>query len=207
MKINKKSKFYKAPTLKERLINLKYTILFWKGRNKGMIYTRSIKLDDIRYIFFPKDFHEKYSYLGSVPYNEDGAYFKAMLPLVLAMDYEARHKLCPKWFLRFLEVFGNDRSIVRVRNWTLHNLHQKLTKGMRFIDYKTKWHDYDLRISISASKHLQDLADDIEHGYYSRGRQKELVAEIMKLDPNATIIWGSIDRLKKQLEGLENKQA
>jgi hypothetical protein len=197
MKINKKSKFYKAPTLKERLINLKYTILFWKGRNKGMIYTRSIKLDDIRYIFFPKDFHEKYSYLGSVPYNEDGAYFKAMLPLVLAMDYEARHKLCPKWFLRFLEVFGNDRSIVRVRNWTLHNLHQKLTKGMRFIDYKTKWHDYDLRISISASKHLQDLADDIEHGYYSRGRQKELVAEIMKLDPNATIIWGSIDRLKK----------
>jgi hypothetical protein len=207
MKINKKSKFYKAPTLKERLINLKYTILFWKGRNKGMIYTRSIKLDDIRYIFFPKDFHEKYSYLGSVPYNEDGAYFKAMLPLVLAMDYEARHKLCPKWFLRFLEVFGNDRSIVRVRNWTLHNLHQKLTKGMRFIDYKTKWHDYDLRISISASKHLQDLADDIEHGYYSRGRQKELVAEIMKLDPNATIIWGSIDRLKKQLEGLENKQS
>jgi hypothetical protein len=207
MKINKKSKFYRAPTLKERLINLKYTILFWKGRNKGMIYTRSIKLDDIRYIFFPKDFHEKYSYLGSVPYNEDGAYFKAMLPLVLAMDYEARHKLCPKWFLRFLEVFGNDRSIVRVRNWTLHNLHQKLTKGMRFIDYKTKWHDYDLRISISASKHLQDLADDIEHGYYSRGRQKELVAEIMKLDPNATIIWGSIDRLKKQLEGLENKQS
>ena len=207
MNINKNSKFYKAPTLKERLINLKYTILFWKGRNKGMIYTRSIKLDDIRYIFFPKDFHEKYSYLGSVPYNEDGAYFKAMLPLVLAMDYEARHKLCPKWFLRFLEVFGNDRSIVRVRNWTLHNLHQKLTKGMRFIDYKTKWHDYDLRISISASKHLQDLADDIEHGYYSRGRQKELVAEIMKLDPNATIIWGSIDRLKKQLEGLENKQS
>ena len=206
MNINKNSKFYKAPTLKERLINLKYTILFWKGRNKGMIYTRSIKLDDIRYIFFPKDFHEKYSYLGSVPYNEDGAYFKAMLPLVLAMDYEARHKLCPKWFLRFLEVFGNDRSIVRVRNWTLHNLHQKLTKGMRFIDYKTKWHDYDLRISISASKHLQDLADDIEHGYYSRGRQKELVAEIMKLDPNATIIWGNIDRLQKQLDELEDSK-
>jgi hypothetical protein len=202
-KINKNSKFYKAPTLKERLTDLKYTILFWKGRSKGMIYTRNIELDDLRYIFFPKGFHEKYGYLGSVPYNEDGPYFKAMLPLVLAMDYEARPKLCPKWFLRFLEVFGNDRSIVRVRNWTLHELHRKLTKGMRFYDYKTKWSAYDLRISIGASKHLQDLADDIEHGYYSRGRQEELVAEILKLDPNAGIIWGSIDRFEKQLDKLE----
>ena len=206
MKIDKNSKFYTPPTTKQRLDNIKYGILFWKGRNKGMIYTRDIKLDDLRYIFFPKDFHEKYSYLGSVPYNEDGPYFKALLPLVLAMDYEGRHKLCPKWFLRFLEVFGNDRSIVRVRNRTLHDLHRKLTKGMRFIDYKTKWEDYDLRISISAPKHLQDLADDIEHGYYSRGKQEELVANIKKLDPNAGIIWGSIDRLTKQLEKLEEKE-
>jgi hypothetical protein len=206
MKIDKNSKFYTPPTFKQRLDNIKYGILFWKGRNKGMIYTRNIELDDFRYIFFPKDFNEEYGYLGSVPYNEDGPYFKALLPLVLAMDYEARPKLCPKWFLRFLEVFGNDRSIVRVRNFTLHNLHQKLTKGMRFIDYKTKWEDYDLRISISAPKHLQDLADDIEHGYYSRGKQEELVAEIKKLDPNASIIWGSVDRLTKQLEELENKQ-
>jgi hypothetical protein len=203
MKIDKNSKFYTPPTTKQRLDNIKYGILFWKGRNKGMIYTRDIKLDDLRYIFFPKDFHEKYSYLGSVPYNEDGPYFKALLPLVLAMDYEGRHKLCPKWFLRFLEVFGNDKSIVRVRNWTLHNLHRKLTKGMRFIDYKTKWEDYDLRISISAPKHLQDLADDIESGFYSRGTQEEIVAEILKLDPKASIIWGSIDRLEKQLEKLE----
>lgn len=77
---------------------------------------------------------------------------------------------------------------------------------MRFIDYKTKWNDYDLRISISATKHLQDLADDIEHGYYSRGKQKELVDEILALDPNAGIIWGSIERFEKQLEKLENKQ-
>jgi len=206
MKLDKNSKFYTPPTFKQRLDNIKYGILFWKGRSKGMIYTRSIKLDDLRYIFFPKDFNEEYGYLGSVPYNEDGPYFKALLPLVLAMDYEARPKLCPKWFLRFLEVFGNDRSIVRVRNFTLHELHRKLTKGMRFIDYKTKWEDYDLRISISAPKHLQDLADDIEFGYYSRGKQEELVAEIKKLDPNASIIWGSVDRLTKQLEELENKQ-
>ena len=205
-KIDKNSKFYKAPTLKERLTNLKYTILFWKGRSRGMIYTRSIKLDDLRYIFFPKNFHEKYSYLGSVPYNDEGPYFKAMLPLVLAMDYEARPKLCPKWFLRFLEVFGNDRSIVRVRNWTLHNLHQKLTKGMRFIDYKTKWSEYDLRISIQAPEYLQDLADDIENGYYTRGYREELVQEILQLDPDAKHIWGTIDQLRERIIALEEKQ-
>jgi hypothetical protein len=49
---------------------------------------------------FLKDF-EKYGYLGT-PYNEDGYYFKALYPLVLAMDYEAKPKLCPRWFLRFL---------------------------------------------------------------------------------------------------------
>ena len=207
-RINKNSKFYTPPTFKQRMENLKgdlkYSILFWKGRNKGMIYTRDIELDDFRYIFFPKGF-EKYGYLGTHLYDTVGVYFKALYPLVLAMDYEAKPKFCPRWFLRFLHVFGSDRSIVRVRNWTLHDLLRKLTKGIAFVDWKTKWQDYDLRISIHAPKHLQDLADDIEHGFYSRGRQEELVAEIKKLDPNASIIWGSIERFEKQLEELENK--
>ena len=204
-KIDKNSKFYTPPTFKQRLDNIKYGILFWKGRSKGMIYTRNIKLDDFRYIFFPKGF-EKYSYLGTQIWNEDGSYFKALYPLVLALDYEAKPKFCPRWFLRFLHVFGSDKSIVRVRNWTLHDLLRNLTKGIAFVDYKTKWHDYDLRISIHAPKHLQDLADDIESGFYSRGAQEELVEQILKLDPNAPIIWGSVDRFNKQLEKLENKQ-
>jgi hypothetical protein len=178
------------------------SIIFWKGRSKGMIYTRDLRWDDLRYIFFPKGF-EKYGYLGTQIWNEDGSYFKAMYPLVLAMDYEAKPKWCPRWFLRFLHVFGADKSIVRVRNRKLNDLHKKLTKGIAFWDYKTKWNDYDLRISISAPEHLQDLADDIENGFYSRGKQEELVAEIKKLDPNASIIWGSIERLEKQLEKLE----
>ena len=204
-KIDKNSKFYTPPTFKQRLDNLKYSILFWKGRSKGMIYTRNIELDDFRYIFFPKGF-EKYGYLGTYLYNEDGSYFRALYPLVLAMDYEAKPKFCPRWFLRFLHVFGADRSIVRVRNWSLHDLLRKLTKGIAFVDWKTKWESYDLRISVLAPKHLQDLADDIEHGFYSRGRQEELVKEILELDPNASIIWGSIERFEKQLEELENKQ-
>jgi hypothetical protein len=197
-----KSKFYKAPTLKERLDNIKYGILFWRGRSKGRIYTRNIELDDFRFIFFPKGF-EKYGYLGTQIWDEGGVYFNALYPLVLAMDYEAKPKFCPRWFLRFLHVFGSDKSIVRVRNWTLHNLLRNLTKGIAFVDWKTKWYDYDLRISIHAPKHLQDLADDIEHGFYSRGAQEELVAKILAIDPKAGIIWGSVDRLYKQLETLE----
>ena len=206
-KINKNSKFYfESPklTFKERLEDLKYTILFWKGRKKKYITTRNIELNDFRYIFFPKGF-EKYGYLGTQLWNEDGVYFKALYPLVLALDYEAKPKLCPRWFLRFLHVFGSDKSIVRVRNWTLHNLHRKLTKGVAFVDWKTKWSGYDLRISIHGPKHLQDLANDIEHGFYSRGRQNELVEQIKAIDPDASIIWGSIERFEKQLEELENE--
>jgi len=182
------------------------SMLFWKGRKKKYITTRNLKWDDLRYIFFPKLF-ERYGYLGTQIWiwNEDSAYFKALYPLVLALDYEAKPKWCPRWFLRFLHVFGADKSIVRVRNWRLNNLLTKLTKGIGFIDWKTKWSDYDLRISIHAPKHLQDLADWIEDGFYSDGRQKELVEQIKALDPEASIIWGSVERFEKQLEELENE--
>jgi hypothetical protein len=204
MKTNKDSKFYKPPTFKERMNSLKYSILFWKGRKKGMIHTRKITLDDFRYIFFPKGF-ERYGYLGTQIWNEDGVYFKALYPLVLAMDYEAKPKWCTRWFLRFLHVFGSDRSIVRVRNWTLHNLLRKLTKGIAFVDWKTKWESYDLRISVHAPQHIQDLADWIERGFYDRGRQEELIEEIKAIDPNASVIRGSIKRLEKQLDEIIKK--
>ena len=40
--------------------------------------------------------------------------------------------------------------------------------------------------------------------FYDRGKQEELVEQIKAIDPNANILWGSIDRLAKQLEDLEN---
>jgi hypothetical protein len=191
-------------TFTEKLKSFGQSMLFWKGRKKGMIHTRNLEWDDLRYIFFPSKL-ERYGYLGITFYKEDSEYYKAIYPLVLAMDYEAKPYWCPRWFLRFLHVFGNDKSIVRVRNRRLSNLHRKLTKGFQFWDWKTKWSHYDLRISISATQHLQELARYIEDGFYSRGRQKELVEQIKKIDPNAYIIWGSIERLEKQLEKLENE--
>jgi hypothetical protein len=93
-------------------------------------------------------------------------------------------------------VFGNDKSIVRVRNRFLHNLSRKLTKGITLYDYKTKWSYYDLRISIGAPQYLQDLADDIEHGYYQRGRREELLLSIKRIEPD-------FDRLMS-IKDLEN---
>jgi hypothetical protein len=181
---------------------LLYCVIFWKGRKKGWIHTRNLGWDDLRYIFFPKGF-ERYGYLGTQIWNEGNVYFKALYPLVLALDYEARPKWCPRWFLRFLHVFGMDKSIVRVRNRKLSDLLNKLTKGIGFIDWKTKWSDYDLRISIHAPSHLQDLAQWIERGFYKDGQEKELVDQIKAIDPNASIVWGSIKRLKEQLNKLE----
>ena len=191
-------------TFKEKAIDFAQSLLFWRGRKKGIIHTINITFDHIRAVFFPKDFYEKYHYLGAVPYKESSDLFKAIYPLVLAMDYEAKPKWCPRWFLRFLHLFGSDNSIVRVRNRFLHDLSRRLTKGIIMWDYKTKWSDYDLRISISGPIHLNELADGIEERFYKTGRSNELVEEIKKLDPNASIVWGSVRRLEEQLEKLQN---
>lgn len=191
-------------TFGEKIKSFLQSLLFWRGRKKGIVHTRNLMWGDLRYIFFPKDFAEKYGYLGTSVWNEESRYYKALLPLVLTLDYEAKPKWCPRWFLRFLHVFGNDRSIVRVRNRFWSNLSNKLTKGIMFVDWKTKWTDYDLRISVHAPSHIQDLAQSIEQHFYSKGRQKELVEQIKKLDPDAHIMWGSIGRLEEQLEELEN---
>jgi hypothetical protein len=189
-------------TFGEKVKSFLQSLLFWRGRKKGMIHTRNLMWSDLRYIFFPKDFAERYGYLGTSVWNEESRYYKALLPLVLTLDYEAKPKWCPRWFLRFLHVFGNDRSIVRVRNRFWSNLSNKLTKGIMFVDWKTKWTDYDLRISVHAPSHIQDLAQAIEEHFYSEGRQKELAVQIKELDPDARIIWGSVSRLEKQLEEL-----
>lgn len=205
--MNKKSKFYIKDNrpFKDKAIDFSKSLLFWKGRSKGMIHTRNISLDDIRAVFFPKDFHEKYQYLGCVPWNEDGAIFRAMEPLVIFLDYKAKPKWCPRWFLRFLHLFGSDNSIVRVRNRTLYNLEKRLTKGVHIMDYKTKWKWYDLRISVYGTFQMHDLADAIEHKFYSDGYREDLADQIRKLDPNTKFDSGyGTESLKKELDRLEN---
>ena len=204
MKKKNKFEFKDNRSFKVKATSFAQSMLFWKGRKKGMIHTRDITLDDIRSVFFPKNFYEKYHYLGSVPWNEEGAIFKAMEPLIIFMDYKAKPKWCPRWFLRFLHLFGSDNSIVRVRNRVLSNLLTRLTGGYIIFDYKTKWHYYDLRISISGNTQMWDLASAIEDRFYEQGRKEDLALQIKNLDPDTKFHKGyTIKNLQAELERLD----
>ena len=91
MKQKSKFEIKDTRTFSEKAKSFGQSLLFWRGRSKGIIHTRNIRFDDFRYIFFPKGF-EKYGYLGTQIWNEDGSYFKALYPLVLALDYAAKPK-------------------------------------------------------------------------------------------------------------------
>jgi hypothetical protein len=181
-------------------------MILFKGKKAkvGPVHTMDITTDHIRRVFFPKDFYEKYSYLGSIPYNEKGELFKALEPLVIFMDYKAKPKFCPRWFLRLLNLFGNDNSIVRVRNRRLHDLFSKLTKGYMIWDYKTKWSNYDLRISISGDKQMNFLSDSIQREFYKQGYRQDLIDQITKLQPDIKIVNTTISSLESLLESLES---
>jgi hypothetical protein len=190
-------------SFKEKATDFARSLLFWKGRRKGMIHTRDITWEDIRKVFFPRDFYEKYQYLGSVPYNELGPIFEAMEPLVIFMDYKARPWWCPRWFLRFLHLFGMDNSIVRVRNRFLSKLAEKITGYIMLMDYKTKWKNYDLRISVVGDRQVQNLADAIESRYYEVGYRRDLADQIKELDPNTVFNSGyAPSSLNRELERL-----
>jgi hypothetical protein len=171
-------------------------------KSRFKVHTRDIYLKDLREVFFPKTFDEKYSYLGSVPYNVEGDIFKALEPLIIFMDYKARPKFCPRWFLRFLHLFGNDKSVVRVRNWKLHNLFQKLTKGILIVDYKTKWTHYDLRVSLLGDESINNLERIITNDFYRRGYKEEIISAIKKYDPEFKKDYQHIDELVKYLNEL-----
>ena len=190
-------------TFKEKITNLVQSLLFWKGRKKGMIHTRDIDLFDICCVFFPVGFYEKYKYLGSVPWNTEGEIFKAMEPLVIFMDHKAKPWWCPRWFLRFLHLFGSDNSIVRVRNRTLHDLQYKITGGIMLVDYKTKWSDYDLRITVYGNMQIQNLANSIENMVYEDGRRKDLYEQIFEIDPETKFTKGHASMtLREELKRL-----
>lgn len=180
-------------------------MILFKGKKAkvGPVHTMNIELDQIRAVFFPKNFWEKYHYLGAVPWGNDMSMLKA---LVVAMDHAAKPWWCPRWFLRFLHLFGSDNSIVRVRNRRLRDLEKRLTKGILMWDYKTKWSDYDLRISISAPQYLQDLAYAIESHTYRKGYRVELIEKIRTLHPEFKDSWKSTEDLKNFLRSLEEKE-
>ena len=96
-----------------------------------------------------------------------------------------------------------DNSIVRVRNWFLSKLAEKITGYIMLMDYKTKWKDYDLRISVIGNRQVQNLADAIESRYYEVGYRRDLADQIKELDPNTVFNSGyTPSSLNRELERL-----
>ena len=150
------------PPLKDRIINWSQSMLFWKGRKKGIMHTRNITLTDVKECFFPKPGYE-YDYLGYAYYyvEKDGTVKKheqIIRDFLQQVDAIVKPKWCPRFVLRLLDLFGNDKSIVRVRNFKLHNLFNRITKGVRITDMKWKWDTY--RIYGSFTKELDELAEE-----------------------------------------------
>lgn len=120
------------------------------------------KLDDIRAIFFPINTAEKYGYLG-ITYNifkKDSEPYYILNNFIKNVDKMVKPWWCPRWFLRYLHLFGNDNSIVRVRNWKLHDLKNKITNGVLITDLKGKWGT--MRIYGYFTDDIQKYADETE---------------------------------------------
>ena len=73
-------------------------------------------------------------------------------------------------------------------------------------DYKTKWTDYDLRISVYGNMQMYNLAYSIEHMFYEDGYRKDLYEQIFEIDPETKFTKGhtstSLREELKRLGGL-----
>lgn len=137
-------------------------IVISKGKRAkiGPVHTRDITIGDLIECFMPKN-GDEYSYLGYAYYyvKQDGSISQQEILLkefYIEVDKVARPKWCPKSFLRLLRLFGNDNSIVRVRNFKLHNLFNKITGGVFINDAKWKWDSF--RLYGNFTKELDELA-------------------------------------------------
>jgi hypothetical protein len=139
-------------------------IVISKGRKAqiGPVHTRDITLGDVVECFFPEHGYE-YDYLGYAYYRvkEDGSIIpgeQVIKEFLQQVDRVARPKLCPRFVLRLLNLFGNDKSIVRMRSLRLANWFSRLTKGIRITDMKWKYDSF--RIYGSFTKELDRLAQE-----------------------------------------------
>jgi len=85
----------------------------------------------------------RYRYIG-VTWNifdeiEETNNYKYLEELIKFIAKEARPWYLPWFVLNLLHLYGNDNSIIRVKNWKLHRLHKYFTKGILIQDIKIKW--------------------------------------------------------------------
>ena len=139
-------------------------IVISKGKPapSGRVHSMDITVGHVLRCVFPERGFE-YDYLGYAWYNinKDGtlnAEDRLLRGFFKQVDKVARPWWCPRFVLRLLHLFGSDNSIVRVRNWKLHNLELRLTKGISITD--TKWKYDSFRIYGNFTEELDQLASD-----------------------------------------------
>ena len=145
-------------TFKQRLEDLKYTILFWKGRKMKYITTRNIQWSDLRYIFFPTE-EDKYGYLNATFYK-DSEFNKVLRPLVLAMDYEAKPKWCD-YDLR-ISISGPDH-LQNLADWIEQGYYNEGYRAKLMRDIAMYEPDPDAEIIFSDIKHLEEQLEKLQN--------------------------------------------
>jgi hypothetical protein len=139
-------------------------VIISKGKKAkvGPVHTRDITLGDLWECFFPPK-GEEYSYLGYAWYHvpSDGSIWeegRVLIEFFKEVERVARPWWCPRFFLRMLDLFGNDRSIVRMRSYRLNRLFSRITRGVRITD--TKWKFDSFRIYGSFTEELERKAEE-----------------------------------------------
>jgi hypothetical protein len=135
-------------------------IVISKGKpaKVGPVHTRDITIGDILDCFFPEK-GEEYSYLGYAYYTPKTVVGDILLDFFKKVDKAARPKWCPKFYIRLLHLFGNDNSVVRMRNFYIQNKFCKITKGIMISDMKWKYDTF--RIYGRFTRELDDLSKEV----------------------------------------------
>jgi hypothetical protein len=116
----------------------------------------------------------KYDYLGytfNLFEEQAGEPYQVIEDVVALVDRKAKPWWCPRFILNLLNLYGNDNSLIRVRNRTLHNLLNKITKGYRIYDIKEKfgllriYGDFDDEID-TAVYHAEEVVDQYFADHY-----------------------------------------
>ena len=117
---------------------------------------KRIKINDFLACFWPFG-NNKYSYLGYVYWSKKSPEYSLIMSFIKDLDKIVKPWWCPRFFLRLTHLLGNDNSIARVRNWTIHRLQQKITKGIMITDLKWKFGTF--RIYGYFTDEIENLAD------------------------------------------------
>lgn len=123
---------------------MKSKLIFIKDKMSSKIYSYKKLLLDIWACFFPNEFNY-YSYLGfclNIYVNSKSNEHKLLNTIFKLIDNEAKPKWCPRWFLRLLNLFGNQY----IKNKRISGVLNGLLKGIRITNISTRHHNNDIKL-------------------------------------------------------------